>query len=138
MMPYAVMQFANNTYSGGSLDTQTVTVGADGSAPANDRRRGFILTAIGGCSDGTSNIYSGAAIQRICWDENSGGGLEQVQFEVAGVVANSGWANMNVGGSNIYNRASATYSNPGGNSRWVWSEPNNPFGLSGTKIVGFN
>lgn len=119
---------------GGALDTQTVTVAADGSAIDNDRRRGFITGVLGGCSDGTSNLYSGAAVRRLCWDENVG--AEQVHFEVNGVVANSGWTTMDVAGTS-FSRASATYSNPGGNSRWAWSTAANPFGTSGTKVVEF-
>jgi hypothetical protein len=133
----AVSGGGGGSYTGGALDTQTVTVGASGSAINEDRQRGFVLSALGGINDGTSNLYAGAAIRKLFEVETEGGAFDVV-FEVAGVVANSGWTSMNVGGSSTLARASAIFSTSGGNSSWTWTDAGNLFGSSGTKIVGFD
>src|SRR5215471_2236077 len=126
MKPIEPLRLRNPGYAGGSLDTQTVTVGAaGGGSPTFDRERGFgttpaFLYAIGSISDGTSNLYSGAAIKALGWDESMGasGGYYLI---INGTVANSGWTSMNIGGLKTLTRASATYSNPTGLSQWFWS-----------------
>jgi hypothetical protein len=116
MLPIKIM-FRNSAGGSGSLDTQTVTNGGGGVLP--DRTRGFITGTMGSIADGTSNIYSGAAIRRLDFDEN--GGAPLTIFEVTGVVANSGWTTMQMGAGTIFSRAAATFSTAGGNSRWTWN-----------------
>lgn len=143
MRPFAIMKLVapasgggSSSYSGGALDTQTVTSGSSGTAGAGNRRRGFIISAIGSVSDGTSNLYSGAAIRELAAEENSG---FDVILTITGVVANSGWTSMNVGGTHVLTRASATFSTAGGNSTWTWTGAGNLFGSLGTVvIVGFD
>lgn len=100
---------------GGTLDTQTVTVGGSGSAFFLDRKRGFIASSIGSISDGTSNVYSGSAITELYWDE--AGGVPFYQLTIAG-AANSGWTTMMIG-STSFTRASAGYSA----GTWNWAAP---------------
>lgn len=101
---------------GGTLDTQTVTVGGSGSAFGQNRKRGFIASSIGSISDGTSNIYGGAGISELFWDE-AGGGEPFYQLTIAG-AANSGWTTMMIG-STSFTRASAGYSA----GTWNWAAP---------------
>ena len=56
----------------GGLDVQTVTVGGGGTALAFNRQRGFISAGFGSIVNGTSNLYSGAAITELYFDENLG------------------------------------------------------------------
>lgn len=143
MRPISILRLAHN--SGGSggvpgaLDTQTVTVGGDGTVGAGNRRKGFISGAIGSISDGTSNLYSGAAILELASEEQGGGGSFDIIFTITGLVANSGWTSLTVGGATTLNRASASsFATGSGNSIWRWVNAGNPFGSSGTKIVAFN
>lgn len=99
---------------GGHLDTQTVTTGTSGTSGALDRKRGFISGTIGSISDGTSNVYSGTAIDQLYWDEN-GGGTAFYKLAI-GAVANSGWSTMTIG-STVLARASGTYSS----GTWTWN-----------------
>lgn len=126
------------SYAGGSLDTQTVFVGALGSAANENRERGFIYAAIGGCTDGTSNLYGGAQVKSLYATEDTFAVFDVI-FSVAGVVSNSGWNTINIGGSFTLSRASATFSTSGGNSSWTWYSAGNAFGGAGsTKVVGFD
>lgn len=145
MRPIAIMKLVapasgggSGSYTGGSLDTQTVSVGASGSAAIGNRLRGFIISTLGSVSDGTSNLYSGAAIREIASEEQGVGGGFDVVLIITGVVANSGWASMNVGGNHVLTRTSATFSTGGGNSTWRWAGAGNLFGTSGTVVVGFD
>lgn len=135
MLSYARM-LLGRTAASSALDTQQVTSGASGTAVAQDRTRGFISGAIGSCSDATSNLYGGAAIRALYWDENGGTPADLVAFQVSGVQANSGWTTMTIGAV-AFSRASATFSTAGGNSSWTWpntgySASTNPFGGNGS------
>lgn len=108
----------------GLNDTQTVTTGSSGIAP--NRVRGFFSGAWGSIADGTSNLYSGAAILVLEWEENGAGGAEQIVFKLTGVVSNSGWDTLTIDGATTLLRSAATFTTPGGNSQWVWGggQPN--------------
>ena len=123
-----------NQYYGaaGTLDTQTVTI-------STVTVRGYLSVgykvaphAIGSISDGTSNLYSGAAIRQLYWFDTN----NRLHFSVAGTHANSGWTTMALNGTN-YARTSASHTQSGGNTSWGWnSVTSNPFGAtSGTKTV---
>ncbi|MEV4934730.1 hypothetical protein [Sphingobium sp. LSP13-1-1.1] len=102
------------------LDTQVVTVRRwfeDGF----DLYYGF-KSGTGSCADGTSNIYGGIAITRLCYDVAH----EQIEFDVASTVANSGWTTMYVNGTPFL-RSSATFSN---GRQWRWNTNNNVFGTT--------
>lgn len=124
--------------SGGALDTQTVTVGAVGTALEQDRVRGYEFDSIGFIDPGTSSIY-GETITAISWVEN--GGSPYYAFAVALPGPNSGWTTMTIsksgGGTRALNRASASY----GFGVWYWSTTdtaaNQVFGTSGTATVTF-
>lgn len=111
-----------------TLDTQTVTTG--GSGLPGFAFRGY-SGAIGSIADGTSNIYSGAAIQEIQWDEASA----TVTLSVAGTVANSGWTTMSVAGE-LFTRSLAAFSTFSGSfTYWEWARTytvsTQPFGAAG-------
>lgn len=123
---------------GGSLDTQTVTVGASGTSPV--RRRGYQTSpALGSISDGTSNLYAGATIIDLYWNED--GELGEASFDLVfrldGIHANSGWTTMTVDTSS-FGRASAIFVASGGQTYWKWVGVGNPFGASGNKLVAFD
>lgn len=127
---------AGSTYGGGALDTQTVTTGTSGTAVSGNRIRGFITASLGSISDGTSNLYSGAAIREIASEEQGVGAGFNVILSITGVLANSGWTSMNVGGNHVLTRASATFSTAGGNTSWTWAGAGSLF--SGIVTVGFD
>lgn len=118
-----------------SLDTQTVTVAQDGTgSPSFDRRRGYISGAVlGSISDGTSNIYAGAAITKMAYDETSG----QFQLTITGAT-DSGWTTMtNTTDGTSLTRASRSSFASG---TWTWnSQALNGFFTtsSGPKTVTF-
>ncbi len=119
---------------GGTLDTQTITVG--GYDSAFEHQRGFIASWIGSISDGTSNIYGGAGISELFWGE--AGGDPFYELTIAG-AANSGWTTMMIG-STSFTRASAAYSA----GTWNWAAPSSTvstqaFGsIGGDVIVTFS
>lgn len=88
------------------LDTQTVTVGLSGTVGAGDRVRGYVSGSIGSISDGTSNIYSGATITSIAWQEDTSG-IGSYILSIPG-AANSGWTSMVIGNVELL-RTDATY-----------------------------
>ena len=96
-----------------ALDVQTVTTGGSGTAPNQDRLRGF-SGGLGSIVDGTSNIYSGAAITTLYWNEN-GGTARFYQLTITG-AANSGWTTLTIGNQSFL-RTSATYLS----GTWTWS-----------------
>lgn len=136
---------------GGDLDSQAVTTGSHsvffpgGSGlPANTGYyEGFFnysSTRYGSISDGTSNLYSGAAIEELYYTWNNVYFINLFTLEIAGTSrANSGWTTLTVNGTS-YLRTNASYNaNSGGNTRWTWSAPggsdntgaNNPFPATG-------
>jgi hypothetical protein len=117
----------------GLLDYQTVTVGAyevvDYEFGYYNYEYGYGNYTGGSISDGTSNIYSGAAINGIYYDESGSGAY--IILDITGAT-NSGWTTMNINGTN-YSRSSASFSS----GQWTWSVAigSNPFGTSGSKAV---
>lgn len=127
MKPIAIMRMRSTT--SGHLDTQTVTTGASGSAPAQDRLRGFISGSLGSISDGTSNLYAGAAVTDLVYDESGGSGMHY--FLAITGATNTGWTTLTIG-SLVLNRASAVYSA----GTWTWTTTDTvatqAFGANGT------
>lgn len=109
---------------GGGLDTQTVTTGASGTAPIQDRVRGFISGTLGSITDGTSNIYSGAAITALYWDENEG--ISSYVLTITGAT-NTGWTTITIGSVTLY-RTAATFSS----GTWTWTTTH----TAGTQAFG--
>jgi hypothetical protein len=128
-----------------SLDTQTVTVGEYISGTnSNIRGYGFGFTTGGSISDGTSNMFSGAAYVQIdtLADISNGQGWI-VQLGINGTHPNSGWTTMTIDGV-AFNRADISFhSQPSGITNWVWADAprpqTNPFGTTAgvTKQVVF-
>lgn len=116
------------------LDTQTVTVGT---IPANQyvgAQYGwsdFTNPNTGSVSDGTSNIYSGAAVRTLLYfDLNAN--QKYFSYVNAGNSGNTGWTTLTVNGSS-YQRSAATYtySSSQNTSRWEWStNSTNPMGTT--------
>ncbi len=127
----ALTGISTSVGGGSGSDTQTVTVGGDGAAPTQDRRRGFSNAGFGSINDGTSNIYSGATIGDLYWDESSGFGFYQLTIYGA---PNSGWSTMTIGGTSL-SRTSATYTS----GTWQWSTfhtvSNQAFGSIGNVVT---
>lgn len=126
-----------STPTAGGLDTQTVTTGASGTAPEQDRIRGYISGSLGSITDGVSDIYS-TAISSMGWNEN--GGLGAFYFLTIAGASDSGWTSMTIGGTKTLLRADATY-DPSG--QWTWASSEFPgtqaFGAAGAvKTVAFN
>lgn len=96
----------------GGSDTQTVTTGADGSIGDHDRIRGYIQGIIGSIADGTSDIYSGASITEISWNENDG--IYYYALTIPG-AGNGGWTTLTIGSVVLY-RSSATFIA----GSWTW------------------
>jgi hypothetical protein len=109
--------------SGGALDIQTVTTGNDGDPIDFNQQRGFSYGSFGSIVDGTSNIYSGALINRLLWREDLG----VYVFELNGSNANSGWTTLTIVGNGTValTRASASYYNSGVSTQWTWSTSDN-------------
>lgn len=123
------MLLARNSSAGSHLDTQTVETGNVGTAAMLDRVRGWSTGLIGVITDGTSNVYAGAAITSMYWDENGGSG--QFYYLAITGAANSGWTTLTIG-STVLSRASATYSS----GTWTWTTTDlastQAFGASGS------
>jgi len=104
--------------SGGALDIQTITTGGDGDPSTFDQKRGFSSGYFGTCVDGTSNLYSGASIDRIEWREDPGIYI----FNVNGSQPNSGWTTLTIvgNGTKVLTRASASFV-AGVSTSWTWS-----------------
>lgn len=116
------------------LDTQSVTAGGDGDPLYETQRRGY-GAGLGSIADGTSNLYSGAAISFLMWREQT----NDIIFRVNAVLTNSGFTTMKVGTAS-FNRTSATFSQTGGVTFWSWpviyTVSTQPFGAIGsTKTV---
>ena len=120
----------------GILDIQTVTTGLSGIAP--NRLRGFQNGVFGAITDGSSNIYAGAAIFNLYWDENGGGGAEKVVLNIAGTLANSGWTQMTIDSLVVLTRASAAFV-AAASTTWTWNGVvTNPFGVGGNHPCVFS
>lgn len=133
-----------------TLDTQTVTSGSTttGTDPYFNwyGYKGTGTPTFGSISDGTSNLYSGAAINGIYFYEagssGAGGFYERsVILVINGTQSNSGWGVMTVG-TTAYARTAAAFSTAGGVSTWTWtlSIPNplvsgSPGPFSATTII---
>ena len=115
-----------------ALDVQTVTTGGSGTAPNQDRLRGFLSPSLGSIVDGTSNIYAGAAITSLYWSEN-GGTFKFYRLTITG-AANSGWTTLNIGGQSFL-RTSASFAS----GSWTWSTADSlgtqSFGSIGTVVT---
>ena len=121
--------------TGPVLDTQTVTVASltSGSDPTL-QYRGYNASgpAFGSISDGTSNIYGGAAITALYFYQEGftsppvGFTTRQLVLTITGAT-NSGWTTMKVGTTN-FARTDAFFSS----GSWVWDIPiPNPFADEG-------
>lgn len=117
----------------GSLDAQNVTVGSysyvDYEFGLYEYQYGFGGYTGGSISDGTSNIYGGAAITDLYYSESGSG--TYIYLVITGAT-NSGWTTMNINGT-TYSRSSASFS--GGGWTWAVAAGANPFGTSGVKQV---
>lgn len=115
------------------IDQQTITVGTwyiDTGFGFIGPFYGYSSFYGGSISDGTSNVYGGAAIAEISWFG------QNLIFQVAGSRANSGWSSL-VLPSGTFTRASATYQTASYTS-WSWAtSATNPIGTSGTAIATF-
>ena len=115
-----------------ALDIQTVTSGATGTAPAQDRVRGWSSTIpIGSIVDGTSNIYGGATIADLFWSENGGGGAQYYYLAIVGAT-NTGWTTLTIQssfGTATLLRTAATF---GVGANWSWTTTD----LVGTQAFG--
>lgn len=111
-----------------ALDVQTVTVGFLDLNPYG-QQYGF-AGGYGSISDGTSNIYGGAAFSSAAYYTIS----TIVQVAITGTLANSGWTNLKIGSTN-FTRASATFTSTSP-SNWQWTTATNPFGTTvGAQVV---
>lgn len=101
----------------GALDVQYVTSARTGGAPG-EYYYGYISGVQGSITDGTSNIYGGATILEIYYDQNTGLNY----LKIGGVQSNSGWTSMRCTTTGVtLNRSNATFSTSLGNSTWSWS-----------------
>ena len=108
------------------LDRQLVTVGGTGTSVDENRKRGFSSGSFGSIVDGTSDIYSGASIQLLYWDESAG----QVYFTIfSGTATNTGWTTLTIGSTKL-SRTSATYNVYYTIHTWTWNVGSSPFGVS--------
>tara|TARA_R110000796_G_scaffold196132_3_gene312643 strand:+ start:1111 stop:1695 length:585 start_codon:yes stop_codon:yes gene_type:complete len=123
------------------LDTQTVTVGYQAGNQYVGPQWGFSTFAnpvIGSVSDGTSNLYAGAAVLTLLYFDLRPDNKFFI-FQVSGNRANSGWTTLTANGT-PYQRSAGTFSyNSNSNySRWEWpSIGANPMGtvVGATKQV---
>jgi|TARA_R110000822_G_scaffold206227_2_gene342662 hypothetical protein len=131
---------------GGSNDTQTVTVGeliqnnSGGSgAPSSVTTYRGLNFGFGSVSDGTSNIYSGADVERIMYMWDTVYPVAGVYMIIDGTQTNSGWTTLTIG-TTAYARTNASFSTTvnAGKTSWTWisgtdaTGANNPFSAVGT------
>ena len=77
-------------------------------------------TRYGSISDGTSNLYSGAAIEQLFYTWNNLYSAAFLNLTIAGNRANSGWTTLTVNGT-AYLRADAAQSTDiYGRTQWIW------------------
>ena len=112
------------------LDIQTVTTSGAGTVP--NRLRGY-TSGLGSIVDGTSNIYGGATVQTIWYDENGGSGAQIYLLSINGAT-NSGWSTLTIG-TKALNRVDATFAT----GNWTWPTTdlvtNQAFGIIGSVVV---
>lgn len=118
-------------FGSAALDTQTVTSGSlSGGSNPYYTYYGYsdgtgTAGSFGSIADGTSDIYSGAAIKGLYFYElgysspPTGYTTRQVRLVIAGNQANSGWSSIKIGDT-TYSRASASYS-ASTNTTWIWN-----------------
>ncbi len=136
MKPIAIMRMRNTGAS--HLDTQSVVTGAAGTTLDQDRIRGYTsIGPIGSISDGTSNIFSGAAITDLYYYEG-GGSTAQYILTITGAT-DSGWTTMTINGPNgivtLTRAARTTF----GSGTWAWDTahtiPTQAFGPASSNIT---
>jgi len=146
-IPSTTSNMSFSKFYGGSvvsyLDTQTVTVGSrvvgGGPGGINTVYSGFSgFLSTGSITDGTSNLYSGASILELNYNTNTGTG-NYISFSVEGLVSNSGWTNIIIGGVS-FARADAIYTLSGGSTpqytTWnIATSATNPFGGAGSVVT---
>ena len=132
----ASMSFNEWYGASGTLDTQTVTMGAQaafGYPVFIGSLHGFNSGVFGSMSDGTCNFKSGAAYKALFWGAptyNTNSPANELFFSITGNVGNSGWSTIKIASTTL-NRTDATYSISGGSSLWTWSGvTSNPFGTT--------
>lgn len=131
---------ANKIWERG-LDTQTVTVGTNQVSSITWWGYSDSNFPHGSVSDGTSNMYSGAAydaIDSFTDTSQSNYGYSTLLY-VDGVQPNSGWTTMTVDGV-AFNRVDASYTSSSTTSwSWVSATTTSPFGstVGATKQVVF-
>lgn len=114
---------------GGTLDTQTVTSATTGFL--GNQVRGYGGGTGGSISDGTSDIYSGAAITAMYVDQGAG----EFYLSITGAT-NTGWTTMtNATDGHSLSRSAASFS--GGTWTWAGQTLNGFFGANGAKTINF-
>jgi len=100
----------------GVLDVQHMTTGYSGLA--GNQSIGFYLSgpSIGALADGTSNIFGGAQILGIYWNEAP----KQLGFAMTGNQPDHTWTTMNANGVNYTRAAANGWLQSGGNTYWTW------------------
>lgn len=128
------------------LDSQTIVTGSyvDDGAVMTYSYYGKGSTgapsAFGTISDGTSNLYAGAAITGLYYKNSYNKNLldttaDEVFLIITGTLSNSGWTAMTIG-SETYLRSAAAFTTPSGKSQWVWSAVSSELTV-GTKVANF-
>lgn len=120
-----------------SADTQTVTIGSYQST-----RYGYsgLSPSFGSISDGTSNMYSGAAIEGAYWDSSQDS--FRLQINSTSQLSNLGWGGISFPNGTFLAReaASTSYISYITTTQWYWSGvTTSPWGgaTSGTKVLTF-
>lgn len=105
------------------IETQTVTVGTFSAKGVTVY--GFV-TSVGSIADGTFDFVSNAVITNLSWTN-----LNQLNFEITGVFANSGWTTVTISGTDFL-RSAATFTTQVSPPRtlWSWSGASNVFGTT--------
>jgi hypothetical protein len=123
------------------LDQQTVTTGGGGPDPDPEvpTLRGYVNGSYGSCVDGTSNLYSGAAIEQFQYHSSGAFGTYYI-FNVTGSQPNSGWTTLTIvgNGTKVLTRASASFFNSA-STAWTWTTTDDVstqvFGDLGSTVV---
>jgi hypothetical protein len=124
-----------------ALDTQTVTVGTNFTGPITWWGYSGGFFSHGSVSDGTSNMYNGAAysaLDSFTTSDTPNYGYTTLLY-VVGFQPNSGWTTMTVDGV-AFNRTDASYTQDSTTS-WSWTSATttSPYGstIGATKQVVF-